>query len=73
LHRSVKKTPKVWGGGVLFFWGARLLGAVRDREWKPGHKWGGLVLKAAENMPEAGWRYKKRREIPPFLLFFAVF
>lgn len=22
LHRSVKKTPKVWGGGVLFFWNA---------------------------------------------------
>ena len=50
-----------------FFLGARLIGAVGDREVKPGHKWGGLVLKAAENMPEDGWRIKKGGIFPPFL------
>ena len=62
-----QKNAEGLGRRSAFFLGARLFGAVRDREWRPGHKWGGLVLKAAENMPEDGWRYKKRRDFPPFL------
>ena len=72
IAQKRQKNAEGLGRRSAFFLGARLIGAVGDREVKPGHKWGGLVLKAAENMPEDGWRYKKRREIPPFLLFFAV-
>ena len=62
-----QKNAEGLGRRSAFFLGARLIGAVGDREVKPGHKWGGLVLKAAENMPEDGWRIKKGGIFPPFL------
>ena len=42
LHRSVRKTPKVWGGGVLFFWGRG--GSARQRAGR--EKEAGKRLKA---------------------------
>ena len=31
MHRRVRKTPKVWGGGVLFFWGRGVIGSPAGR------------------------------------------
>lgn len=59
IAQKRQKNAEGLGRRSAFFLGARLIGAVGDREMKPGRKWGGWVLKAAENMPEDGSKYKK--------------